>query len=83
MQKGRDTAATRLDEEALLWKSENDGSLEIVEIAYRESDWDRKVEEEMVVSILLKLKALHDLDFVHGDIRLVNLLNEFRIYCGL
>jgi serine/threonine protein kinase len=62
-----------LDEMALLWKSKYI-NLEIVEMAHRESNWEGGLNVEVFVSILQKLFALHEKGFVHGDIRLANLL---------
>jgi serine/threonine protein kinase len=68
-----------LDKNALLWYSEEDDSLEIVEMAKQKSNWTENLNVGVFVSILGKLSALHAQDCVHGDIRLVNLLSTGHI----
>lgn len=58
----------------MLWKS-SDKVVEIVEMAHLESNWQGEPTVGVFVAILRKLSALHELGYVHGDIRLVNLLS--------
>jgi serine/threonine protein kinase len=59
----------------MLWTSDEDKSLGIVEMRHRESNWEGQLTAGVFASILEKLSALHEKGLVHGDIRLVNLLS--------
>jgi hypothetical protein len=69
-----DLVRTLVDPGALIWTS-SDSKLQLVETLHFESDWTKVVPCSSFIAILGQLKALHDKDSVHGDVRLGNMLS--------